>query len=887
MDDPISNFQPHPEVAITSKLFDPAIHKAAYRFDYQSIFRDIQAKQLPERDALAQLIKEDLFFIVHMVMGIPKANHPFIVNQCRLVESGPQTGTIDIWSREHFKAIDVNEPVLTPKGFVPHGDLVPGDRVFTPDGNLTPVVAKTRVFTDADCFRVSFNDGYQVVCSGEHLWKVERRSKKRVKGSNKRIYRETIVMDAASIAEYGFSPDRRLSVRVNKPLVYKTARLSLPPYAVGVWLGDGNSDSARFTSAYADSEILSFLYDEGIVTSERTSINANTGLYQLGEKGHRSLGFACELRKMGILGNKHIPETYHRGSICQRLSLLQGLMDTDGTCDTRGTATFCNKSEVLASDVFRLATGLGLNPRMRKHYSQVNGEPYPFYQVSFQAYKDFPPFRLSRKLARCKNGTRLARRFITGCERVPSAPVSCIQVGREDGMYLVGKNLVPTHNSTIITVGLTVKRIINNPECTTAIFSYKKPAAEKFLDSIRKVLELPIMKHVFPSILYDNPSTQSPSWSLQGGIRVKRQSASRKEHTVEAFGLIEGMPTGIHADHRIYDDVETDDLASSPDQLDLCYRRFEMSRNLGSDGGTEQIIGTYYSHNGVLVRLGDKLDYKGDKMYDLRIFPATVDGTITGDPVFFSQEYLDSKKTDSTFSTQQLCNPTPSHEIKLRYERFNVIKRSELPENRIKLVIIDPAGDKDVMSGSKNDRWAMLCVSVKPTMDDLGLSQIYIEDAIIGQMGSSESQDAACTIYTRNGRIAMLGVERVGTDSAWLHVKNALAAKGRYLDVKKPGRFGGNLMLLSPANRSKNKKISDNLEWPLNNGKLHIVDDLDESVLDEIKNECHKFPFFHVDILDALAYTYDILADPEFIFLREDRRIPAKKKSRFVSPGSA
>lgn len=440
--------------------------------------------------------------------------------------------------------------------------------------------------------------------------------------------------------------------------------------------------------------------------------------------------------------------------------------------------------------------------------------------------------------------------------------------------------------STCITIGMTVKRIVNNPECTTAIFSYKKPAAEKFLDSIRKILELPIMKWAFPKILYDNPSTQAPSWSLQGGIRVKRQNTTRREHTVEAFGLVEGMPTGGHFDHRIYDDVETDDMAQNPDQLQLCYDKLMMSRNLGREGGTEQIIGTYYSHCGVLVKLGEKKDIHGNQMYRVRIFPGTSDGTINGAPVFFSQAYLDSKKTDHGFSTQILCNPTPQHDAKLKFESFLPVKRADLPSNRIKIVIIDPAGDKDVQSGNKNDRWAMLCLGVKPVMDDLGLSDVYLEDGIYGELGSAESQDAGCTIYMRNGRISMLGVERVGTDSAWLHIKNALAARGRYLELKKPGKFGGNLMLLSPAGRSKNKKIIDNLSWPLNNSKLHVVDDLDPDILAALKNECEKFPFFHVDLLDALAYLYDILADPEFVFLRDDRKKP-KKKARYTSPGSA
>lgn len=411
-------------------------------------------------------------------------------------------------------------------------------------------------------------------------------------------------------------------------------------------------------------------------------------------------------------------------------------------------------------------------------------------------------------------------------------------------------------------IATTVKRICKDPECTTAIFSFRKSAADKFLDSVRKIAEMDFMIWCFPDIFYEKPETQAPVWSLQGGIRVKRQNQVRRENTVEAFGLVEGAPIGGHFDHRIYDDIETDVMARNPEQLDQCYESLLMSRALGREGGTELIIGTYYSHCGVLVKLGEKKDIHGQNMYKLRIFPATDDGTISGKPVFFSQSYLDDKKTDSGFSTQYLCNPTPSHDVKLHFDRFIKIPRKDLPKNRVKIMIVDPAGDKDVQQGIGNDKWAMGCISIRPTRDDLGLSDVYIEDLTCRAMSTSEAQDAAVTMYARNGRIIMLGVERVSTDSAWLHIKNALSARGRHLQLHKKGQFGGNLTLLSPAGRSKNYKIESNLAWPLNNGKLHIVDDLEDDVLEELESETKKFPFFHVDVLDMLAYIYDILADP-------------------------
>jgi hypothetical protein len=421
--------------------------------------------------------------------------------------------------------------------------------------------------------------------------------------------------------------------------------------------------------------------------------------------------------------------------------------------------------------------------------------------------------------------------------------------------------------STILTVAGTLQRIVNDPECCTAIFSYKKGAADKFLDSIRKLLESEFMVWCFPDICYAKPHTESPFWGLQTGIRVKRSNQIRKENTVEAFGLVEGMPTGGHWDHLVYDDVETDDMAQSPDQMELCFNKLMMSGNLGREGGTEQVIGTYYSHCGVLVKLGEMKQITGEPMYKIRIFPGTDDGTINGTPVFFSQEYLDLKKTKPGFNTQILCNPTPSNEIRLNFDRFVKIKKDDLPKNRAKVIIIDPAGDKDVQSGKKNDSWAMLCLSVELERDEQGNQNVYLEDAIVGEFGLSASTDAACNLYMRNGRISILGIEKVGQSTQYDQIMQGLKARGVYIAIKKKGQQYGNLMLMAPAGRDKNYRIESGLAWPLNNGKLHIVDTVDPDVAAALKGECDKFPFFHVDILDAMAYLYDILADESVVLI--------------------
>lgn len=429
--------------------------------------------------------------------------------------------------------------------------------------------------------------------------------------------------------------------------------------------------------------------------------------------------------------------------------------------------------------------------------------------------------------------------------------------------------------SWIITQAETVQRIVQNPEETHVIFSYKKPKAEDFLSSIKRTLEKPLMVKCFPDILWENPDTQNEAgWSIQGGITVKRKSVSRKERTVETYGVIEGMPTGGHWDRRIYDDIETADLAKNPEQLEMLIYMFNMSHNLGAPDGVHRVIGTYYSHCGLLVHLKEKKTIHGDPMYQTRIVPATEDGTKSGKPVFLSQESLDDLKSDSTFNSQQLCNPTPQDDIKLPFNQLLPIEPKFMPKNRLKFIIVDPAGDDDVQKGTKNDKWAIGCISVKPDMDELGNSDIYLEDCECDTFGLGDdggsAVDAVVNMHLRNGRIIGIGVEKVATDSSYKHIQRGLIAKRKKAVIKKTARDNGNLVLLTPAGKTKARKIETALSYPWFNGKIHYSTRLSQRILDMLKSECDRFPWYHVDILDMLSYIYQLLEALKFQFFLEE-----------------
>jgi len=418
--------------------------------------------------------------------------------------------------------------------------------------------------------------------------------------------------------------------------------------------------------------------------------------------------------------------------------------------------------------------------------------------------------------------------------------------------------------STIITIAETVQYHLANPEHCTCIFSYSKPAADKFLNSIRKVYEMEIMRACFPDVLYENPSVQSPSWSLQNGIILKRKSTSRKESTVESSGLVEGMRTGGHYNVRKYDDVETMDIAKNPDQLDLCYSAYEMSKNLGMDGGRERVTGTFYSHAGPLVRMRDKRNIRGELMFTTRIKPATENGEIDGKPVFMSQERLDDLKTDSTFNSQQLCDPTPSGVRSLHSEYLQMIDPKFVPRNVYKFMTVDAAGDDTT---GKGDAWAIMVVGVEPKGDEIGASNVYILDAVISPLRQTEAIEEIVRMYMRNGIIQKVGVEKVALSTTEIHVKNALSMRGRRISLEQ-----GSLEILRPAGRDKRSRITDALAWPLDNSKIFVAQSVKAIYVDRLKMEMDKFPYWHDDGLDALSYVYDMMKDYNFALRGRPRK---------------
>jgi phage terminase large subunit-like protein len=278
----------------------------------------------------------------------------------------------------------------------------------------------------------------------------------------------------------------------------------------------------------------------------------------------------------------------------------------------------------------------------------------------------------------------------------------CREVEREPNGYL-DLWAREHYKSTIITYAGVIQEVLRDPEITIGIFSHTAPISKGFLRQIKRELEQnDVLKAVFPDILWDNPWKDAPNWSLDTGITVKRKS-NPKESTVEAHGLVDGAPVSKHFTLRVYDDVVVPASVSTPEQVAKTTEAWELSDNLGTVGGRAWHIGTRYSFADTYEEILKRGACKP------RIYPATHNGLITGNPVLFPRDVWDQKVRDqgeAVIACQMLQNPLAGSRRMFDIEDLRVYEIR--PETLMVYILVDPARSKK----SDSDNTAMAVVGV-------------------------------------------------------------------------------------------------------------------------------------------------------------------------------
>lgn len=337
------------------------------------------------------------------------------------------------------EALAIDTPILTQDGWSTMGDLKVGDRVLAGDGSFTKIRWVSDVYHDRPTYEIEFAGGDTLVADENHKWLVSTYQSKveRVKTTSELLDRPIL-------------RGRVHQWRVAAPVATsgECRNQTIDPYVLGYWLGDGTSRGAAITTS--DQFVLEEFERLGYPTTPH-----GKAPYAFGVKN-----LTAGLRSEGQINSKHIPSDAYTWPLEDRMSLIQGLMDSDGDISTRGQAAFNNTNHQLISDLRKLLISVGIrvgNPRVQSEpyeFVATNGKTY----VSSRSYRiSFTPtvqvFRLPRKAERVRvSRTRTDRRSIVGIKPIGSVPVRCISVEHASQTFLAGEAFIVTHNSGIIAV---------------------------------------------------------------------------------------------------------------------------------------------------------------------------------------------------------------------------------------------------------------------------------------------------------------------------------------------------------------------------------------------------------------------------------------------------
>jgi replicative DNA helicase len=349
------------------------------------------------------------------------------------------------------KLLDVDTPIPTPDGWKRNGDIVDGDLVLDDNGLPTRVLKAHPTCYPDITYEIELDTGEKLYAGNDHLW-LTTTYNDRQNAKHRNVYRlDKTVRTTQEIYEtQRYCASSRQGKYLANHHIALTHELELPdqpllvdPYCLGAWLGDGNSDCGILTGSAEDvKEILSHFSAAGYKW------------YQSDKDPQRwhILGLWSSLKKLGVIKNKHIPSIYLRASARQRLALLQGLMDTDGSCTKLGTCSFTNCSPAIIGGIDELLWSLGIKHQFRpkRSYCIYKGEKRYSDGWGTAFTTTVPCFRLPRKLARQKRlnlkGDSLSH-HINKVTKVAPKLMRCLTVDSPSHLYLCGKSMIPTHNT--------------------------------------------------------------------------------------------------------------------------------------------------------------------------------------------------------------------------------------------------------------------------------------------------------------------------------------------------------------------------------------------------------------------------------------------------------
>lgn len=374
------------------------------------------------------------------------------------------------------KCISTSESVYCPTGKVKMGDLQIGDYVIGSDGKKTKVL-EVYPQNKKEMFKITFNDGYSTTCCKEHMWSVTssngsiNNKNRPVRYTNLTV--EQMLDEKLELEQKGYgwnekrlykfktyykvkNGDSKWQIPIVKPIEFENEYiLPIEPYLLGVTLGDGHINNTGVIGIELHKDDFDEIFNNQYINETKNYKNKRrNSINNLKEE-------VCTLKLNGTLSHtKFIPEIYKYTSIEDRLSILQGLMDTDGHCMKSNNDSFigteyCSVSEQLADDVAEIVHSLGGIVRKKSKigsYKKDDGTKVMCkraYRLNIKLPEGMNPFRLKRKADEYNTPKKYkVGRYIKNIESIGDGESVCIKVDAEDSLFTLNHGIV-THNTWV------------------------------------------------------------------------------------------------------------------------------------------------------------------------------------------------------------------------------------------------------------------------------------------------------------------------------------------------------------------------------------------------------------------------------------------------------
>ena len=498
--------------------------------------------------------------------------------------------------------LDLATPVLTATGWRPLGDIEAGDQVHTSNGRLS-AVEDVMHYGIAPCWQVLFSDGTSMVCDDSHRFRVRKAA-----GAGG-PWRECTLQELRTGAllrprggQAGGAPwlmrgsAPRWAVPVSAAVELPAAPLVLDPYLMGVLLVRGGLSGAavRFTSS--DDDLLARVADALPEGCQLGRISAKTTCWSIsGVPAHLQPGRSKRaprnpilplLEIFGLWGcrapERPMPEVFLRGSISQRLALLQGMLDAAGSSRRGGMISLPQRSAAIAAGLAALVRSLGGLARIKPIRRPSGGDGF-LVEAALPA--ELEPFHSSAKAALYREhcaGRRpgLLRRTITDIRPAGERAIGCIAVESPLQDFLIQDYVVSCNSAKSTVIGLLCSWLIGRHTLARQLLrilyvSFNIDVARGKSLAIKNTIQSSEYQEIFPCVRLSKIRTSDELWSIDfdyADIDVRGEDA----FTLACAGL-QGAITSKRSSL-----VVLDDLIKSKKSISNPEVRREMEANWNS-----------------------------------------------------------------------------------------------------------------------------------------------------------------------------------------------------------------------------------------------------------------------------------------------------------------